>query len=452
MGIGRIFDISSRSLATYQRALDVTSNNVANSANPDYSRQRINFQSENPDIAGGFAWGAGVKIDQVKRVRNSLIDAQLRTSTQSYSANNKLSLLLGHIEQVFSEPNGSGLGDSLSSFFNAFNELSVTPNSIPLRYNILQAASNLSNKVGTLYEDLDVVKGDTLAEMHAQVSTLNQSLKVIAQLNSQIFSSQAAGNPANELLDKRDKLLADLSDTANINVNIDENNIANVSVGGVFGAGKSTSTEFKVAQVDGKVSVVSADGNMTVKLTGGELSALQDVYSKKIPEYKNSIDQIMNTLVEKVNEQHSKGFSISNPPETGIKFFDSYKDGSLKINGDFQKDPNLIAVSADGTNGNGDIALAISDLSNEKILNGLKLTEAYSTLVSKVGSEKASAEQMSDSTQLVLQNLEQQKDSYSGVSVDEEMTNIIKFQRSYDASAKLIKIADEMLQTLLQMV
>jgi flagellar hook-associated protein 1 FlgK len=189
-----------------------------------------------------------------------------------------------------------------------------------------------------------------------------------------------------------------------------------------------------------------------MNLTGGELFALTDTYSNTIPDYMNQLDGIVNAIYDKVNEEHEKGYSIENPPQTGLKFFESYINGELKINEDLLNDPKKIAISSDGTNGNGDIAVAISELQNAQVLDGATISEAYSFLVSSIGSDKLNAEEIAEGAELVSAQLEQQRSSVSGVSVDEEMTKIIMYQRSYDASAKLIQVADEMLETILGII
>jgi flagellar hook-associated protein 1 FlgK len=136
----------------------------------------------------------------------------------------------------------------------------------------------------------------------------------------------------------------------------------------------------------------------------------------------------------------------------GINFFDSYSGGVLTINQDILDDPANIAVSSDGTSGNGDIALAISDINNQSVLNGNTLIESYSGLISRLGTDIKTAADSADSTYLLLEQLQYERASISGVSIDEEMTNVIMYQKSYDASAKLVKVADEMLSTIINMV
>jgi flagellar hook-associated protein 1 FlgK len=228
--------------------------------------------------------------------------------------------------------------------------------------------------------------------------------------------------------------------------------MVSISIGGVFAVNRNNVSEFKVASINGKLGLTTLDGNLDINITGGELSAQSDVYSNKIPEYLAKLDAVVQQLFDSVNTVHKTGHTLTDPPQTNISFFECFTNGVLTINSDIISNPNLIAASSDGTAGNGQIALQISELMNQNLLNGSTLGDVYSNLVSQMGNEKLSASQSSESSLLILEQLSMQRASYSGVSIDEEMTNVIKFQRSYDASAKLIKVADEMLETLINMV
>ncbi|MFO7445046.1 MAG: flagellar hook-associated protein FlgK [Ignavibacteriaceae bacterium] len=451
MGISRIFDLSRRSMATYQRALDITAHNIANASNPEYSRQQVVFSTENPEITGGFVWGAGIKLDSIQRVRNSLTDAQIRTNYQGYHDNKQRTDLLGQVEQLFTEPSELGLSNLMSNFFNSWDQLAVTPNSIPLRSNVVNAAEQVAIKVRSVVEGLDIIRSDILKDAKSKVDSVNNYIRQVQSLNKQIFESEKIGNSAGDLLDRRDTILDELSKLVNLTISYDKDNTASVSIGGVFAADRSNFVEFTLEENGGKLSIESV-GGAKVNISGGEMFALTETYSKYIPEYRNKVDSIISSMVEAVNAEHTKGYSIHSPALTGIKFFEDYESGNLKVSQDIIDDPKLIAVSADGTNGNGGIALNIGALISKQILNGTSLSDNYSSLISKIGNDVLKATQIMESSQLVVQQLENQKSSYSGVSIDEEMANVIKFQKSYEASAKLIKVADEMLETLLQMV
>ncbi len=452
MGLGKIFDISRRSLATYQSALDITAHNISNASNPNYTRQKAVLTAESPQINSGFAWGSGVKLGDISRVRSQLTDSQLRSNNTKLAYYNTNSAMLNEIETIFSEPSDLGLSNLIDSFFNSWHQLSVTPNSVPLRQNVIQAAIRMSDKVKSVNDDLNFISSDIANNFKIKVTELNNALKEVQKLNAQIFSAKSAGAKANDLMDERDRIIDDISKIVNINVATDSSNTVSISIGGILAVDGTAAAEFKPAEKNGKLFLSTSQGNQTPILTGGDLAALSDLYNTEIPNYQNTLNSIITKIYDSVNEVHQQGYSITNPPENSIDFFESFKNGNLVVNNDIIKNPNLIAVSEDGNIGNGAVAIKIAELNNQKILNGSTIADNYSNLISEIGNDKKTADQISSAQQLVLQQLEQQKASQSGVSVDEEMTNMIQFQRSYDASAKLIKIADEMLKTLIEMV
>ncbi|HVO75786.1 MAG TPA: flagellar hook-associated protein FlgK [Ignavibacteriaceae bacterium] len=451
MGISRLFDIARRSMGVYQDAIYITSHNIANASNPAYSRQRVDLGTENPEINAGFVWGTGVKIEDISRVRHQFADAQIRSNNQVFYDNQQRSTILSQVESVFTEPSDLGLGNIMDEFFNSWNELSVTPNSSTLRDNVVQSAKKLSSKIQNITDDFNTLQSDVWNSFKDKIDDVNNHLKNIQMLNKQISESEAVGQNSNDLLDRRDQAIDELSQLVNINVTFDDQNSAMISIGGVYSVDKNYVTQFKADAEDGKLKMVNEDG-AEVALSGGELGGLADVYGNQIPAYRDKLDTLVSALMDNVNSIHKKGYSLGNPPQTGNDFFTSYTDGKLEINSEILNDSNLISVSSDGTSGNGDIALQISEISNQKLINGATLTESYANLVSGIGTDKVSADNTMESTDLVLTQLEQEKSSVSGVSLDEEMTNLLTYQRSYDASAKLIKAADEMLQTVLDLV
>lgn len=452
MALTKIFDISSRSLAVYRRALEVTSHNIVNSANPNYSRQRIVFETETSNLTAGLVWGNGVKISDVMRVRDRLVDAHIIGTNQKFSDSSRQSQLVGDVEKIFSEPSDLGISNLMTTFFNSFNELAVTPNSVPLRTNVLNAANNLSAKVTSVNQSLNTLKGDIKQEFHQKVNSVNSILDQIHQINYEQFSNAYNGVPVNDLLDKRDALVDELSNLVNINVVYDNTNSAVISIGGALAVDRMHSSEFVAEEVNGKLNLKVKDGSYPIVLTGGELNALSQVYSKKIPAYQEKLDAVINNLVEAVNGEHANGFTITDPQETGLNFFEGYVNGELIINTELIDDPNKIAISLDGTEGNGEIALRIAQLTDAKLMDGNTLQESYSSMINGLGNDGMLQNNYTQANQMVLDELAQLRASQSGVSVDEEMTNVLKFQRTYEASAKLITVADEILQTILNMV
>ncbi|MCU7499359.1 MAG: flagellar hook-associated protein FlgK [Ignavibacteria bacterium] len=447
MGLSRIFDISSRSLGVYQRALDVTSHNVANANSPDYARQRVVFGSERSETTTNGSFGAGVKIDDIARIKDNLTDVQVRTYNQKFADVDKRSEVLGQVETLFSEPSDLGLSNLISSFYSSWDELASTPNSTPLRNSVLQATDSLSSKIKSIYDGVGLLRSDLNGQVTEKVEEVNSTIQEIQSLNRQIKSAKVANQSANDLFDRRDKAIDALSKLVNINSHTDDQGSVSISIGGVFAVDEYSSTKFKAANVNGKLSLTTDDGSTTAQLSGGEIYASMDLYNNQLSSYQDSVNTIARNIMDSVNSVHRTGYGLNGAPQGD--FFTGYSEGVLS----FTHDTNAIAASGVlGNDGNSDKAVEIAKLADNWKIGGKTISEYYNSFISGIGTEKKLNEQSSESNQLVLDQLNNQKASYSGVSIDEEMTNVIKFQKSYDASAKLIKIADEMLETLLNMV
>ncbi len=452
MGISNLFNISRTSLFTYQRALSIVSDNIANANNPNYSRRVVVLGTERPDFRGQFTFGAGVKLDHVLRVSNQITERQIRNANQNFYSAQKESLVLSQVESLYAEPSDYGLSNLINKFFESWDDLSVDPTSSPLRTSVIQSAQQLSEKIQNIHDDLTQMKSDMRADAKNMVNKINTITEQIHMLNKQIYEASVVGYSPNDLLDKRDALLSELSQIANINVTIDKNNVANVSIGGVFAVDGLHRVEFKLTQEDGKLKVQTEDGAATVSLRGGELKAVTEIFADKIPKYLESLDALAEKIFNSVNNVHIKGYTNTNPPQDGVLFFSSFENGKLEINEEILDNPNMIAVSKDGSNGNNEIALEIAGIRSTTFEDGLTITENYSNYISEIANDIQVSSQDADSYNLVLAQLEQQKMQYSGVSTDEEMVNVLKYQKSYDAAAKLITLADDLLETLINLV
>ncbi len=452
MSISKLLNIGQQGLAAYQQALAVTSHNIANANNTSYSRQRVSLTTQTPDTRMSGSLGSGVKMEDVTRVKDNLTDSQLRQYYSQNSMATKQSGYLSQVESMINEPSDSGLSSLINKFFNSFSELAVTPDSLPLRQNVTQAAQQMSGKLQSIYSGIQQIKPDLKAEADATVKTINESLKTIQTLNTQIFEARLTGNTPNDLMDTRDKAINDLSKLANINVTFDKDNTAIVSMGGIMAVDKASAMQFQSVEENGQLKIKTSDGSTSMALQGGELGSISQLYNTVLPGLTKKLDDTATKIMTQVNKLHAAGSTIDNPPQTGIAFFDSYKDGVLSVNKAIVDDPKKIAASSDGTSGNNTIASQIANLQDQKMSDGLTIGDTYAGFINDIATSIQSADQTTESTGMVIEQLEGQKSNYSGVSVDEEMINILKYQRSYDASAKVIKMANEIFATLLQTV
>jgi flagellar hook-associated protein 1 FlgK len=464
MSLSRIFGISTSALSAYQEAMNISADNISNAGNTSYTRQTATF-STRTTVDG---MGAGVDVSDVVRVRNSMLDAQIRKYQSSYSESSKRSSYLSQIESLVSEPSDTGLATYFTSFFNSWNELTTTPNSTIQRANVINAAQELSDRFNGVMDGLTDVQTTLQGDATTTIKQINSYVKQIKDYNFEIYAASASNISANDLKDKRDAAIDSLSQLVNTTVMYNDNGTAIVSVGGIQCADQSNYTEFDLKMIDGQMNLVTKNAAGSIPIVNsGEFYAISDLYSNVIPQYQESLTTLANNFIESVNAIHMTGYTLSESgvSDTGIPFFgeldadgnvvNTFSYGQMNINSQIIDDTSKIAASSVANNdGNGDIANKIAVLSDSQISNlGNKtVSDFYTTILNDLGTDKTTSDSKVESHNAVLTQLTAEKKSYSGVSTDEEMTNVLQYQRSYQAAAKMVSIADELLQTLINMV
>jgi len=466
MSIGNLLDVASRAMSVYQDAMSITGQNISNANNTDYSKQKVIFAS---DITVGGT-GNGVKIADIERVRNALVDTQVLTYQSTLSDSTKKTNTLQQIESVLDEPSTSGLSTYFTNFFNSFSQLTATPNSTSLRLNVIQQAQQLSTRFKEVIDGISTVQSSLQADANTDVTSINGYLKDICQYNREIKAASIQGTNANQLKDERDAEITKLSSLINISVKQGDYGVATVTVAGLQGADQASYNQFQLVSVNGQMRIASQNDSTNYGIVNsGEMNAILDLSNNKIPAYKSSLETLANVFVEQVNSAHMSGNTLvqgsTSTSSTDIPFFgeldssgnvvNAYVNGEININPDILSNTNNIAASATAnTDGNGDTANKIAQLGDSKIttLDGKSIFDYYSTILNNEGTDKVSADNSVTSSTAILQSLQNQQSSTSGVSSDEEMTNVLVYQRSYEAAAKLVSIANEMLTTIINMV
>ncbi len=449
-----ILETARRALMSQQIGINVTSHNIANASTEGYSRQRVSF-TPTPALWERYGYlGTGVEAESIGRLRDGYLDGQIRYSNGANSAATTQQGILSQVEASFNEPSDAGLSSMLTQFFNSWQTLSTHPEDSSSRNGVIQQGTLLAQSFQRLHSELSQTHDSLNDDIGTKVANINQLTSEIGDLNSQIINAASAGGDPSDLEDQRDLKLDALSKLANITVSMDTGGAALVSIGGMTLTSRSGSVAISAQPTGGVMQIVTAKDNIQLNVTGGELGGDLIQYNTTLPGYLNQLDQLAGALITRVNTLHSAGYGIGTPPSTGVNFFSGTGAGDIGVDAAVAADPNLVAASKDGTSGDNSVALSIVNAANDKILNGnsLTLSQFYSGLASSVGSDINSVQSTANSQQLVLTQLENQRTSVSGVSLDEEMTNLIQYQRAYDAAARLVNTANEMMQTVITMV
>lgn len=460
MGLSAAMEIGKNGLNIYRVATEVTGENIANVNTPGYSRQRVVLETAPPTTANGFPMGTGVKIATVERYYDGLLQQQLVSAQTNQGYDTTKSNVLQQVEPAFNEIMNDGIGAAISKFFGSWQDLTVNPSGTAERQSVITNAQILTDNFTTISRTLS----DTITMQNTSlvplVDSINATLKDIAQLNGQIRTTELVAGNANETRDRRDQLVRDLSQKIGITFteNTDGTTDIRFADGGAALVTGSTAGAFSLDMTNPNsfaVQLTPVGGALApVTPTTGQLGATLALRDTIIPAYQTQIDVLATTITTQVNTQHIAGFDLNGNP--GIALFDpaATDAATFGLNPALVSTTQIAASSSallSGDNGN---ALLITNLQSQKLMSGgtLTLNGYLDGLISKIGLDVASSKKTVSQDEAFGKQLTALRESNSGVSLDEELTNLIKYQRSYQASAKLISTATEMMDIVIGMI
>ncbi len=445
-GLYGSLSIALSSLMASQQALETTSNNVANANTPGYSRQRPVLVPGEPVISGSLSFGTGVVLERMQSLRDPILELQLAQETQEQS---KLNTELGALQQLqisFSSTT-NGIGADITNFFNALQQLSTDPSNLSLRQAVLTAGANVANNFRTTAGNLQTQRSNLDLNVVQTVSEINTLTEQIGEINQRIASLENVHQDASALVDKQTALIDQLSGLVDVQVIRTEHGIALTTSSGVplVTESKSFALSTQLGS-DGLHHIYAQGRDITASLTGGSLAGLIEMRDEQVPDTLSKLDQLAAGLSDALNTANRAGYDLNGdaggdlfvPPPAGAVG----AAASMALN---TSDPALLAASSDGTPGsNGNLAtlLAVHD---QPVAGGQKPLDFYSNLVFEIGSTTANTSADLDASNLILQRLEDQRSSVSGVSLDEEAANMVKYQTAYQASARVVTTINDML-------
>ena len=481
---GGSLNIGTSAIHAAQRGLDVTGQNIANSATEGYTRQRVDLESIGGPGVPAF-WsrydgvGEGVKISGVVRMNDEFLEARARASNASLGDAEENVKTMAAIERTFGEPSTTGLQSKMADFWNAWGKVGNDPKGEAPRNLVYERAGEVVSQLNRMSLSLSTQWEDTATELNANVTDINTMAKDVARLNNAIRSNNIAKVPANELLDQRDLLIKKIATLtgatvkpAEVDKNADFNSQAvDVYIGGkklVDGVNANTIT---VSDANGgrypatgnpqAVSLTWASGDPVAVGTGrvaGQLTALNTT----IGDYMGQIDQIAASFASTVNAQQASGFAFTmaggqvTSSARGTDLFTAQGGGavtaasitlapgssrdSLATSARDPRDASLASLD-------GDNALAMA-----KHLSDVSGPDAsYRSLVVQLGTQTQSVNRQVEVQRNVVKQAEDARDNVAGVSLNEEMTSLVRYQHSFSAAAKFIGVIDQTLETLINM-
>lgn len=466
-------EISKRSLFSHQAALTTTGHNIANANTRGYSRQVVNFVAARPIEAVGLQRstvpgqaGQGVEFTSIDRMREQFLDKQYYNESKSLGQWTVRRDTLEKLEAIMNEPSDTGIRQVIDNFFNSWQELSKQPENLETRAVVKESALALTDAFNHTARQLKDLSSDLTDNISVKVTQVDSLLNQIGKLNNEIRRIEGLGNAANDLRDQRDVLVDDLSRVINITVQ-EESAGYTIRMGDVELLRGNAAEPFTIDLVD---SNFAADG--TGQLNNGELFGLKVARDKLVTDYQSQLDALVTTMSSEINAIHREGYTLKYPAENGGDIFvlAAGVSGSIaeRIRVSALITDNVENIAAAGrtyVDSNGDTrvvkgdnenALKLADLRNQKfsfdtagidkvILNGGTFDEFLRAVVGELGVQTQESIRQADNQQILAEQIESRRQSVSGVSMDEEMANMIKFQHAYNAAARAITVFDEML-------
>lgn len=445
-------------LQAQQRALMTISHNITNATTEGYSRQRVELQANapytNPALnspLGAGQLGTGVTIAQMNRMRDTFIDASFRATTSSHGQFDARSEALAAIDVILNEPGNAGLAALLSDHWGAWQSLTTQPDSAGAREAVRRTGEALADGMGDLAGEFTRATTDAGSRITLQVGRANQIAGQVNTLNLQIAKSVAFGDSPNDLRDQRDKLLDELAGLTDITVTENTAGKVSVAIGGQLLLDATTDTANALAIDAAGAATV---GGVGTTITTGSLRGQVDIRNSVVggaTGYLAQLDTFAAALIASVNTQHAAGFGLDGT--TGNNFFSGTSASTIALDAAIAGTVDKIAASDTAGNlpGGADNALAIAQLQFLVQSIGGQTTTIdgyYQGLVSRIGVDVDQDRRLTEVQAGVLEAVRARRESVSGVSIDEEAAEMIRFQKSYNAAARMVTTIDEMLDTI----
>ncbi|HXL04323.1 MAG TPA: flagellar hook-associated protein FlgK [Bacillota bacterium] len=463
-----------RALSAHQKAMEVVGHNIANAANPGYVRREAILEATPPYVAAqgtSFARtgaiGTGVEVAKIKRIFDGFLEGRIREANVTLGYWEGLEQVLTEIESVFREPSDVGLGEDLTRFFLAWDNLSSRPEGTPLRAALVEESKTLASHVNRITRSLRDLSSDIDVDLSAKVSEINSLAREIAAQNHEIVKVTAVGNDPGDLKDKRDIAISRLSKLVNITAFETEGGGVAIQIGSrdlvredfayelVYESGSLPGEQLDPADVEISRILWKRDAR-PVDIKGGDLAARLEGRNERVPEYYNYIETFITTLCNEVNSIHRSGYGIDDPPTTEIDFLIyDHEKRILRVNPQFDPEVggSLSRIAAASTQhvGDGSVAFAIARLKEELVMEGgtESIPGFYQNLIARIGVATRNSAHMVEVHEATYRQCINNKDSVSGVSIDEELINLTRYQKVYQAASRFFTVVDEMLDTII---
>lgn len=481
-----LLSIGKTGLSSAKTSIETAGHNLSNVNTEGYSRQRVIQTTNVPIVKSGLIQGTGVNVKGITRFHDQFVEKKLNSSISDKQFYEDRSLQLEQVENIFNEINSGGLHQILNGFYNAFRELANQPENETIRSVVRDNALLVVKDFRRIGEELNNISKGIDSKIEQEVSDINIMLHQVAKINKTLIAMEASGDETGDLRDQRDTIVRNLSKSFGIQTYEDNKGqfIINAAGIGTLVAGAQVQ-ELLTARMGKDRSPYGSEGSVEVffkerptapigkKFLTGAIGSLVTTRNIDVANVKKEVDDIAYDFINTTNAIHRRGYvnrKIEEDPTqrtiasvdskgktTGINFFTppTEREGTalvIDLSEDVKSDlSNIVTAFSPNAPGDNRISLAISKIQHEKIFaEGTKtIEEQFLGTVGKIGVQTGKARMDSEQSEGIWAQMKSLRERLSGVSIDEETANLMKFQHAYDASAKVMKTADEMFQTVL---
>jgi flagellar hook-associated protein 1 FlgK len=452
-----------RAIMAQRKATETAGHNIANANTPGYSRQRVNLTGSfdpyavpslgRPELPGQL--GTGVRITDIERVRDQFLDLQVRNESANLGYWEVKRDGLQKVEVILNEPGDNGLNNIMTAFWNAWQELSKNPESLAVRSEVRQRGITLAETIQHLHRQLTQLQADLNFNVGVTVDKINTIATQLADLNWQIARSVVVGDNPNDLRDRRDLLIDELAKLVDISVTEQADGTVAVAIGGrnlVEGI-KADALQVVSDPLNNNFYAVQWSDGTPVDFTSGSLAGMIWTRDTGVANILGQLDELAETLINEVNATHQAGYGLDG--STGNDFFTGTGAADIAVAAGILSDLNTIAAASDAAKlpGDGTNALKLAQLKDALTMPPGSPTgtfgDYYRSLVATLGIDTEQALRMAENEEILVNQLENRRQAVMGVSIDEEMANIVKFTHAYQAAARALTTLDEQLDIII---
>lgn len=433
--------------------------NIANVNTPGYTKQDVEL-SATPGYDSHFPTaGAGVSVDGIRSFRDQFVESRLLTETGISGRLTAQRDALSSVETVFSAAGSADINSAITSFFGSFRDLETNPTSLPFRQAAIDSGQRLGDAFSSTRSSLVDIRDGIDKQLRSTVDDVNKLSSKVAALNAQIGVAQnGGGGSLSELLDQRGEAVRSLVELTGGRVTTNEDSSVTVSLGDgkpLVLADRAFSLK-TVSTPPSGLADIRLNGQPAV-INNGRLKGLQDAITETNKSI-TGLDDLAASIASRVNTAHSSGSDLDG--NSGTAFFEVPAGGApitaanLKVSSAIKANPRLIVTAASGA-GNGDATVArqiaglLTDKSSTAGSKTGSFTSIYGSIVSDAGEAVSSTADSLSIQQVILSQTIEQREAASGVSLDEEAVNLLRYQRAFEAAARFLKVADEVTQTII---